>query len=310
MPRLRVLFLGAGKRLSLLERFVAAAQAEEVDLEMGAVELGPLVPIAGAARIHVGPDFTSPSFGGYLADLVIREGFDMVVPNMDSATVALARSAGRLRDLGAWAVVSAADLCEAMEDKLAARAWFGARSIPIPEDTAGPMVIAKRRHGFGSRGQFTAGGREAALARLGAEAEDYIVQPWVEGPEYTVDAYVGRDGRLLGALSRIRLEVVAGEVDLSETHREPAILEQTARVLAEPGWQGPITLQFIRSASGPVLIEVNPRFGGGVTHSIELGLDMPRWLLREQLGRPVEPVADWPDGSVMARCRRDVFLWR
>jgi carbamoyl-phosphate synthase large subunit len=307
MNSLGVLFLGAGKRLSLLERFVAAADAEDVSLRMASVERSRTVPIAGIANVQVGPAFTDPGFGPYLVDLAERLDVDVIVPNMDTATVALATVAADLDAVGRWAVVSSAALCGAMEDKRLAAAWFAGHDIPQPATDRFPAIV-KARHGFGSRDQALVGDQaELDAFWKSRDRDQYVVQRFVSGPEYTVDAYVARDGKTLGALSRKRLEVTAGEVTVSQTHREPAVLELMSRILAEPGWAGPITGQFIVTPTGPVAIELNPRFGGGVTHSIHVGLDMPRWIIRERFGRPVEPFDGWPDGSLMTRAYRDQF---
>ena len=58
----RVLFLGAGKRLSLLERFVGAADREGLDLELTSVEMDVRVPVAAVSRVVEGPRFLSPEF--------------------------------------------------------------------------------------------------------------------------------------------------------------------------------------------------------------------------------------------------------
>jgi len=118
---------------------------------------------------------------------------------------------------------------------------------------------------------------------------------------------VDRTGRIIGMLSRKRLQVVEGEVEVSETWREPAVLSLCRQTLSAPGWQGPLTLQAILGPEGPAMIEINPRFGGGVTHAIHCGLDMPRWLMRERLGLELAPRDEWLEHSVMTRCRRDVF---
>lgn len=308
MRTVNILFLGAGKRLSLLECFQYSAQREGIKLSMWAVERHPRVPITTLASVLSGPAFKDASFDDYLVEAAIKFGIDLIIPNMDSATVALSRLRERLSSVGAQAVVSKYDLCSKMEDKLAAQQWFSEQGVPIPSGDNYPR-IAKKRFGFGSKDQYVAMNEEDLqffLAR--SSSEEYFVQSFISGQEYTVDAYVDRQGRLLAALSRKRLEVSAGEVDLSESHRHSAILDLTARLLSVPGWYGPVTLQFIETPGGAVALEVNPRFGGGVTHSIHCGLDMPRWLLREHLGLPVEPVCEWPDGSIMTRCRRDIFL--
>lgn len=308
MPQgVKILFLGAGKRLSLLEYFQAAARKEGVELEMWAVERTAQVPIAVLAKILVAPKFEEKEFEDYLLEAVQRLGIDLVIPNMDSASIVLSKSKARLSRLGAHAVVSDHQLCCAMYDKCAAAAWFAAREIRIPQGNGFPR-IAKRRFGFGSRDQFVATDEEELrVFLLRRSAEDYITQPFVPGQEYTVDAYVDRSGRTLCVLSRKRLEVSAGEVDVSETHHHGEIIAMTRSILEVPGWEGPITLQFIDAPERVAAVEVNPRFGGGVTHSIHCGLDMPRWVICEHLNRPLPPIPKWPDGSIMTRCRRDIF---
>ena len=306
---MRILFLGAAKRLSLLEGFQRAAAAEELRLSMYSAELQARVPVSVAAQILVAPRFDDPEFAPWLQHEVGRLGIDVVIPNMDTATVALSAAAGALQDAGSWAMVSSHELCVAMEDKLAAERWFAQREFPIPGRSSWPRIL-KRRRGFASRGQAAvadAQARERFLAAAG-DPHGYLEQDLLTGTEYTVDAYVDRSGQALAVMPRIRLKVVDGEVEESLSSRHPAIERLTLRLLSHPGWRGPITLQFIDTATGPVLIEVNPRFGGGVTHAIHCGLDMPRWMLRERLGRalPPAPVA-WQEGSLMTRCRRDIF---
>lgn len=306
--KLTLLFLGAGKRLSLLERFQAAAAAEGIGLRLLAIEGEPQVPIASVAEIIVGPRFASSEFREHLLDVAKREAVDLVIPNMDAAVVALSRARAALAAAGSHAVVSEPALCAMTEDKVETERWFLAHSVPIPSGGGFPR-IAKYRLGFGARDQAIVSSQDE-LDRFVARRPpgEYVVQRFVEGQEYTVDGYVSRRGEVLGALSRQRLRVVDGEVEVSRTHRHAEILALSRAILGQPGWEGPVTLQFIDSAEGPIAIEVNARFGGGVTHSIHCGLDMPRWVIREHLGRPVEPFDGWADGSLMTRCRRDIFL--
>lgn len=304
---LNLMFIGAGKRLSLLERFQAAAAREGIALGLFSIEQGRKVPIAGIAQVMEGPNFDTVASEQFLIDQVERLAIDVVIPNIDNATVALARVKQRLAARGVWAVVSDQQLCEVMYDKQLADRWFQAQGIPVPDHSAFPRIL-KLRNGSGAKGQFVVQ-NEAELRFLAASVDlgKYVAQTFLQGQEYTIDAYVDRSGRLLGALSRKRLAVCDGEVEVSETFRCHPILQQTEQILALPGWEGPLTLQFMVGAHGIAMLEINPRFGGGVTHSIHCGLDMPRWILRERLGLPVEAVHEWPDGSFMTRCRRDIF---
>lgn len=307
MKTLKIMFLAAGKRLSLLECFQAAAATEGVELSMYAVEWTRRSPIANIASIIEGPKFESAGSDEFLLETARRLKIDVVVPNSDPATILLSKLKKQLAESGTWAVVSDADLCAGMYDKIEADAWFRRHEIAVPEDHGLPLIV-KNRFGSGAKDQIIARHEDELHAFFAhRNRQDYIVQTLVPGQEFSVDAYLTRTGRVLGALTRKRIAVSDGEVDVSETFRHEGILNVTARVLSIEGWEGPITLQFIEGPKGPVMIEVNPRFGGGVTHSIHCGLDMPRWILRERLELPLDPAPEWPDGSFMTRSRRDTF---
>jgi carbamoyl-phosphate synthase large subunit len=55
------------------------------------------------------------------------------------------------------------------------------------------------------------------------------------------------------------------------------------------GAAGPLTIQAFLTPQGPVLLEVNPRFGGGFPLALAAGGTYPAWLLDMVAGVPVEP---------------------
>jgi len=310
---LRVLFLGASRLVGLMERFRAAAGAEGVEVDLASVEdAAPwhAIAAAGVCRVVRGPAFAAPELDRFLIDLVRGDRFDLIVPVIDPALRAVARLADDLKRAGALPMVSRADLCDAVHDKRAAETFFAERRLPIPAGPSWPRV-AKPRFGSSSRGHVLFRDEEefrfwSARNRL----DDYIVQPFLTGAEFSVDAYVAPDGRLVGAVSRVREVVSGGEVMVTRTERDEAVLGVAERTAAIPGWRGPLNIQVMRTADGPFLLEVNPRFSSGVTCAIEAGLDGPRYMLRERLGRPLPetPVA-WRSGLCMTRSRKDHFTW-
>lgn len=303
-----MLWLGAAKRVSLYEQFQLAANQLGIRIRGYSIESTAQVPLGMHCEIVIGPKFTSDEFVDHLCAVIEAREIDLVIPFMDAATVALSACADRVRQAGAIPLVSSFDLCEAMEDKIQSDEWFAARGVARPEGSTFPQ-IAKHRKGFGARDQsILRNQQERDLFFAHHSPEDYIVQPFINGPEYTVDAYVDRSGVFRGALSRQRLQVVGGEVEVSRARYRPGILQETERVLSFPGWCGPITLQFIEPPDGnPVIIEINPRFGGGAPHSIHAGLPLPHWVLAETLGRPMIPCPELNYGSFMTRYRKEVF---
>lgn len=74
------------------------------------------------------------------------------------------------------------------------------------------------------------------------------------------------------------------------------------------GGRGPITLQFFDTGPGPVLIEVNPRFGGGYPLTNAAGGTYPAWLMAMAAGEDVPPrLGDYQAGLYMTRHMVETF---
>ena len=310
MRTVRILFLGASKRVSLLERFVEAAFHNDIDLRLFSCESEDrFFPISTLATVLPGPRFLSDDFESWVLDAIQRHSIDIVVPNMDSATVALSRFAEN--HVGNyWPIVSTRTLCESMYDKRLADIFFCEHNISPPPDTPGKYPkILKPRLGFGAKGIRIVEDAEQQNTELCQNGSDYIVQDFLsECQETTVDIYLSRRMGLLGYVLRDRIEISDGEVMVCRTRppreNERNLIEQVASI---QGWHGCITLQYLTDPHGALyVIEINPRFGGGAACAIEAGLDMAAYILMEHLGETLSPPKRIRN-LVMSRARRDFF---
>ncbi|HYS06812.1 MAG TPA: ATP-grasp domain-containing protein [Candidatus Dormibacteraeota bacterium] len=313
MRTVRVLFLGASRLVGLMRRFRAAAAAESVAIDLASIEdESPwhAIDAAGTCRVVHGPAFDSPEFDPFVLRLVEEGPVDAVIPVIDPAVQAVARLSEALQRAGALPIVSRAELCQQVYDKAEAVRFFRSHGVAIPDGPAFPR-LAKPRFGSSSRDHVVFRDQdELTFWSARNRARDYVIQPFLQGTEYSVDAYVTRDGRLQGAVARVRVVVSGGEVMVTRTERDEAVLDVARRTAAIPGWYGPLNIQVMKTAAGPFLLEVNPRFSSGVICAIEAGLDGPRFILRERLGRslPAGPI-EWRSGLCMTRSREDHFVW-
>lgn len=309
---LRVLFAGASRAVGLLERFRAAAASLGVGLEMFVCDdPSPwhAVVVSGLATHVPSPPFATPGFHQLLVEVVVRRGVDIVVPLVDEAVLGVARARESILAAGAVPLVSSLEVCEAMADKRQAEALFRSLGLRTPCGTRFPLV-AKPRFGEGSRGMAVLRGEEELECWLrGNRREEFLLQPLLSGPEFTVDGYVDGTGRTLGLVSRVRAAVVGGEVSITCTRRNEAVLALAERLLRWNRWRGPVSVQAMVEGGEAWLLECNPRLGGGATCSIEAGLAIPEWILRERLGLPLPaaPVA-WDENVCSTRSWRDHFL--
>jgi carbamoyl-phosphate synthase large subunit len=310
---MKILFLGASRLVGLLERFQQSALDLGLPLEMFSFEDDQpwhAVGAAGVAKVVSAPRFASEAFPSYIADFVKARRIDIVIPNIDRATVALANVAPILSDMGAAVICSSKEVCEAMADKQLADKVFKRLGLRVPGSSKYPL-LAKPRGGASSRG----------IVRLNDEDErrfwasrnnedDYIIQELIDGTEYSLDAFVSKEGRTLGMVCRTRDIVAEGEVMVSRTKRVPEAEAIAAKLLSWGEWRGPLTVQVMYDGQSAWLLECNPRFGSGVPLSIEAGLDIPTWILRERLNLPLPEGPLHPrDGLCMTRYRKEKFIW-
>jgi hypothetical protein len=110
-----------------------------------------------------------------------------------------------------------------------------------------------------------------------------IVQAAVPGEDYCVTTLFDR-GRLVASMTYHNLRAFPAEKGagvVRETVTAPAMERIAADVLAPLGWHGVAELDFRWTGDAgdePKLIEVNPRFWGGLIQAVASGWDYP-WML-------------------------------
>ena len=138
---------------------------------------------------------------------------------------------------------------------------------------------------------------------------DYIIQPFVDGTEYTVDIFCDFDGNPVFITPRIRLAVRAGEVLKTKILQDGKIINNIKTLVSEFQPCGPITVQLIREfhTGEDYYIEINPRFGGGAPLSMKAGANSARALLRLLSGEKLGFISGAAqDGAVFSRFDQSV----
>jgi carbamoyl-phosphate synthase large subunit len=171
-----------------------------------------------------------------------------------------------------------------------------------------PPWIVKPRFGRGSRDVLAVddlADLKFALHRV----PEPIVQHRVIGREFTVDALCGRDGELLAAVPRWRLETRGGISTRGETFEHEDLRALVGEVLRAVGLSGPANVQgFIGDDGSMSVVEVNPRFSGGLPLSLAAGADLVGQYLR--IAEGLEPQSErlrFRPGVRMMRHFEEVF---
>lgn len=307
-----IMMLGGARRVSMAELLVKSGARLGHNVEILSYELTTQVPIAAAGEVIVGLKWSDPGVVDDIVRICKEKEVNIILPFVDGAIEIASRCSALLPDV--FVPVSEADVAAVMFDKVEAAKVFKEAGIPIPTTytalTASIPAIAKPRHGSASRGIKVFNNIEELMHLQ--NISDYLVQEYIENrEEYTVDCYVDREGRVLCTVPRIRLEVMGGEVTRTRTCHIPMLEEMSRRVIDAFKLRGPVTLQYLHDLDHDrfLLMEVNPRLGGGVICSIYAGAPFTDYIIQESMGVPLTPCDDWTDGTLMARYWKEVIFF-
>lgn len=308
---MNVLVTSAGRRTSLVQAFGGATARYGGRVFAGDLSgLAPALYLAGGAfRL---PRVDAHGYVPELLRLVRANGVRLVVPTIDTELAVLAVNQERFAEVGCKALVSSPPFVALSGDKSLTQKAFAERGVDVPRgwlpgELGGAALPAKLfvkpRDGSASRDIYRA--TPQTLGDVLPLVPNAIVQEELTGPEITIDALLDFDGRPLHYVPRVRLRTLGGESIQGVTIAADDIggwLERVLGVSAALGARGPITLQAFLTERGPVLIEVNPRFGGGFPLAYAAGGRYPEWLLALLNGEMLEPrLGEYRVGLYMTR---------
>lgn len=304
-----VLITGAGGPAGIGVIRSLGGRVTTVAVDAGAMATG----LRLADHSAVVPAATSPDFVDALCAVAERTGATLLCSTVAEEMAALHAGADRLDRAGLRRMLPTADSVESCIDKWKFAQVMAAAGVPHPTtclgapDGVAPPWILKPRFGRGSRDVFVVA-EPCEAAVLARRVEDPIFQHAVSGREFTVDALVTPSG-FAGGVARWRLETKAGISTKGETFDDPALLELCASVLDAVGLVGPANVQGFVADDGDVsIIEVNPRFSGGLALSLHSGADLVGAYLAAIRGEDVAAGSlRGRPGVVMLRHFEEVF---
>jgi carbamoyl-phosphate synthase large subunit len=317
----RLLFTCAGRRVELITAFRRAARSLGLrpDIHVADTETH-FAAACIADRAHRVPPTQSAGYIAAVLDLVRHRKIDMLIPLIDMDLVKLADARDEFARLSCAAMISAPRVVRTCRDKLLTYRFLSRHSIDTPGTWTPQDALDRKNHTFpyflkpragsASKGNFIIRNRHDLVAMVPRVPEP-IVQEFVAGIEHTLDVYAGFDGQPRCVVPRQRIEVRGGEVTKARTVKNPAIINMGVRVVeALAECVGLITIQLILTPDGRIrVIEINPRFGGGVPLAIHAGANFPKWLLAEWLGqKPRIRLNQFRDGQLMLRFHQSYFL--
>ena len=298
-----VLLTGVGKRYDIVSAFAQHATVIAADPN-------PLAPAQYAAHHrHAVPRIEDPEYVPALQEFCERYGARAVVPltDLDLEVLAQARAAGQLP-----AFVPDPHIARATFDKYETHLLQNQQGLPSPptvlpgEPAESYPVMVKPRRGSGARSIHRADDEAAVDFFVDYIEEPVMVQRFMDGPEFSVDALSDLGGRCLNAIPRTMIESRGGESIKGTVIADQELTALGVRVVEALGVRGPCTVQVFRDRSiGLGITDVNTRFGGAFPapmYAALPGRTYPELIVRMARGERIEPhVGEFRAGITFTR---------
>ncbi len=290
---MRILITGAGGAAA-----ISAWKSLSDEHELFMADMDPLATglylVASERRLII-PRGDSPDLVPALHRACETWRIEALLPTVDAELMAVAADRERFEAAGVAVPISPHKCLRLCRDKqLLMDAVQGQVSIPASEPltrqvadrvTAFPRFV-KPRLGAGSRGIARIDTRED-LEKQPMDGS-VLLQEYLPGEEYSVDTYVRRDGRVIAAVPRARMKIDSGIAIASRTVDVPEVTRAAVRTAEIIGIRGVANVQFKQAEDGVFkLLEVNPRFPGTLPLTAAAGVDIPKLMVDELMGRPV-----------------------
>lgn len=240
---------------------------------------------------------------------------ELVLMPIHKEAYLIAQHRERFDGLAKLALPSFAQI-EQVHDKGTLALYAGPRGLPIPRTLVPSTAAAFReavdafpypafvkvRRSAAAVGVRKVGTPAEALAAFEEFVADFglgegswpLLQEGVPGDDYCA-TFLFEHGALRAAMTYHNLRSFparSGTGVLRETVEAPEIERIGAELLGGLGWHGVAEIDFRWDGRGePRLIEVNPRFWGGLPQAVEAGWDYPWMLYRLAVDGRVDPVS-------------------
>ena len=284
---MKILFTSVGRRVELIQAFRNAAIKCETELKIFGTDMSTTAPaLSFCDYTQIVPAIKSSEYLPTIIEICKKENIDALVPTIDTELLLLSQNKEKFGKTKV--IISEQEKIAVCRNKMFTADYFHSVGLksPSPVDDYtkyiyGFPAFIKPKDGSSSIFAYKANNIDE-LKAYAEEVPNYIVQPFIEGVEYTVDAFCDFDGKPIYITPRIRLATRSGEVSKTQIAQDAKIIFEMQQLIAEYKPCGQITVQLIkeRTTSEDYYIEINPRFGGGAPLSIKAGADSAEALIR------------------------------
>jgi len=296
MKEYHILFTGVGRRVELIQAFREAASCLNKKIKIYGSDITEWAPaLAFCDYTRIVCKMKEKNYISELLEICKKDKIDLIIPTIDTDLNSLSLNKNRFEEIKTRVLISEPEKILLCRDKNYTSDFFRSCKVKAPitinnyKKYVGryPCFI-KPKDGSSSINAFKV--KDKNEIKLYADLiKDYVIQPYIEGMEYTVDIFCDFGGMPVYITPRVRLAVRAGEVLKTKIDLDERIINECKKIIEKFKPCGPITVQLIReiNTGEDYYIEINPRYGGGVPLSMKAGARSAETVLKLLSGQEV-----------------------
>lgn len=274
-----------------------------------------------ADKAFVVPSVFNPLYIDVLIKICHQFNIRAIISLYDPELPILSKAKDHLAAEGILAIVSSPDVIEVCLDKLHANVFLQSCGICIPKtfqdkdlvlsrirtNKINFPIILKPRWGNASLFLLEATSKEELnlyyskiqdlikkstpfiINKGEPQYEQVIFQEKVNGQEYGLDVINDLNTNYMATIVKKKIAMRAGETDIAITENSPELTALGELISNKLGHIGNLDVDLFLSPTGPVVIDMNPRFGGGYPFSHLAGVNLPTAIISWLNNEPANP---------------------
>ncbi|WP_057757121.1 ATP-grasp domain-containing protein [Lapidilactobacillus dextrinicus] len=289
-----ILILTVGTRVKIVEYFKALPHVKVVctDASLNA-------PALYFGDVHYQmPRFTDPTYLDRVLEICEAEDIDGILPIIDTTAFMLSQNQQRFSQKNIKIITSPPEAVALSYDKRKLARFCHDNQLPtIPTfeslsdfkcaREAGQIdfpVFVKPAIGSGSVDNYKVSDMTELEAVL-VDKTNMIIQAFVDGPEFGIDAYCDLEtGELVDLFVKEKLLMRGGETDKARSVDQEPILSILRDLVRRANLRGPIDVEFFYDHGQWLISEINTRFGGGYPFAQACGKNYPQLIVNNLNG--------------------------
>ena len=221
MRNINILILSVGRRVELVNCFKKAAEKLKINSKIIAADMSDTAPaLYFSDKYYLIPPISDRMYIGTIINICQKEDISLVIPTIDTELIILSKNKEYIESkTSAKVLISSYDVISCCRDKNKTHAFLKNNKFGVPkiindnqinkENIKFPLFI-KPKSGSSSINAFKVNNQNE-LTFFQSYIKDYIIQEFLFGDEYTIDAFLDFNSNIISVVPRLRIATRAGK---------------------------------------------------------------------------------------------------